>query len=101
MPIHAVVTTWQDPLHRFMEGRGELTVGVNGPVFTLWEALISFDDSQFPILVGDKSLSKAELLGKAWDISLADPSLSLALPHVAKEGVEKIGQMFRQAGLRL
>jgi hypothetical protein len=54
MPIHAEVPSWEEPVHRFKYGRGELMKGVNGPVFTVWEALIHFDDSQFSYLrLGD------------------------------------------------
>ena len=45
MPIQTVVPSWEDPLTRFLNGFGELQVSPNGPAFTLWEALIRFEDS--------------------------------------------------------
>jgi hypothetical protein len=73
-------------------------LGPNGPTFTLWEALIRFDNFQFPIQVQGKEFSKQELLACAADIlNAGDPASAKAA--VGADGLARIKDMCRDAGL--
>lgn len=98
MTVQAEVPSWEDPVARFLNGLGELHVAPNGPAFTLWEALIRFEDSEYPIQVQDREFSKQELLARAADIlNAGDPASAIAM--VGVEGLAKIKDLCRQAGL--
>jgi hypothetical protein len=98
MPIETVVPSWEDPITRFLNGLGELQISPQGPAFTLWEALIRFDNLQFPIRVRDREFPKQELLARAADIFNAGV-FDRAERIVGREGLEKIKDSCRQAGL--
>ncbi len=100
MPIQTVVPSWEDPVSRFLNGLGELQVSPNGPAFTLWEALIRFEDSRFPIQVRDREISKPELMAHAADVFNAG-AFDRAERAVGRDGLEKIKDSCRQAGLAL
>lgn len=61
----AVVPIYQRPVNRFLNGEGELTLGVEGPAFTIWEALLSFEPDQFPLYVEGETIDRATMLGRA------------------------------------
>ena len=98
MPTQTVVPSREDPVSRFLNGLGELRISPSGPAFTLWEALVHFEDSRFPIQVRDRELSKPELVARAADILNAG-GFDRAERAVGRDGLEKIKDMCRQAGL--
>jgi len=100
MPIQAVVPSWEEPITRFLNGLGELRIGPDGPAFTLWEALVRFDDLHFPIKVGDREFARHELLFHAADIFNAG-AFDRAERVVGRDGLEKIKDACRQARLAL
>lgn len=61
----AVVPTSERPIARFLEGEGELALGVEGPSFTLEEALLDFPADTFPLYVEGEFLDRKTLLIKA------------------------------------
>lgn len=61
----AVVPTYQQPVERFLAGTGELTQGIEGPAFTMWEALVHMDGEEFPIFVDGRMLERGDLLVRA------------------------------------
>lgn len=60
--MNAIVPDWEKPVHRFLRGEGRLKMADGtGEVFNLWEALLYFPDYRYPIRLGDRSLTKADL----------------------------------------
>lgn len=57
------IPPWEDPIFRFLRGRGELT-SKNG-TFTLYELLCHHPEDDFPLLVNGKVFSRDELLSWA------------------------------------
>lgn len=98
MPTQAAVPSWEDPITRFFNGLGELQSSPDGPAFTLWEAVLRFEDSQFPIEVQDRVFFKQDLLSRTADIlNAGDPASAKAA--VGADGLAKIKDLCRQAGL--
>ena len=65
---------------------------------TPWEAVLRFEDSKFPIRVGDREFSKQELLARAADIlNGGDPASAIAA--LGADGLAKIRELCRQPGL--
>jgi hypothetical protein len=98
MPTQAIVPSYEDPISRFLDGLAELQAHPSGGVFTLWEALVSFTDSQFPIQVANREFSRQELVWRAADILNAG-LFDRADRAVGHSGLEKIKGLCRQAGL--
>lgn len=55
------VPSWQRPLSRFIEGEGELCQEADGPVFTLWEAYLYFDASDYPLLLDGDQIDELDV----------------------------------------
>ena len=64
----AVVPADQRPVDRFLRGEGELTLGIEGPAFTLWEALLTFRSEEFPLYVEGEMLNRQRLLEQVADL---------------------------------
>jgi hypothetical protein len=71
-PTIAVVPTYQRPLERFKMGVGELTQGIEGPAFNMWEALIHLEPDDFPLFLEGELIERSELLGRASSMILGD-----------------------------
>ena len=98
MSTKLIIPSWELPEHRFLEGMGELLIGSNkGPATTLWELLIHFEDNEYPVMVAGNLFTKKDLIFKAAQI-LADDR-SRALPSVGEDGIAKIIEMCRTAGI--
>jgi hypothetical protein len=93
----ALVPSYADPIHQFLSGRGELVVAGDGPAFTLWEALVHFQDGDYPIWAGGRLFIRDDLLVQAWQ--LLSPQRQLAVGIVHEEGVKKIRAMLDERGL--
>lgn len=61
----AVVPLYQRPVERFLNGDGELTLGVEGPTFTIWEALLDLPEATLPMYVEGEVLDRRTLLLRA------------------------------------
>lgn len=58
-----VVPGWESAKFRFLRGEGELRIGSNeGPAFTMWEALLHFNESEYPIFIEGELFDKNTLL---------------------------------------
>jgi hypothetical protein len=90
-PTVAVVPLYQRPVHRFLNGDGELTLGVEGPAFTLFEALVHFSPEGFPLYVEGEVLDREDLLLRAAQ-ALAGGAHSV---RVGDETRERIAEMCR------
>lgn len=58
----AVVPLHQKPVERFLNGDGELTLGVEGPAFTIWEAILDLPVDTFPLYVEGELLDRKTML---------------------------------------
>ena len=93
-----VIPSWELPEHRFLEGLGELLVGNDkGSATTLWELLIHFDDSEYPVMIAGNLFTKKDLVFKAAQNLAGDRSR--ALPSVGEDGITKIREMCRTVGI--
>jgi len=98
MTTKLVAPTYELPDYRFLQGLGELKVGSNeGPATTIWELLIHFDNSQYPVDVEGKIFTKYDLLIQAAQVLAGDRSR--AVPHVGEDDVSKIWEMCRTIGV--
>jgi hypothetical protein len=93
----AVVPGWESPMHRFLQGVAELTVGLDGPAFNLWEALLHIPDGSYPLFVEGQTYSKEELVTSAM-LSLGGPGEEIARLTVGGDGLMKIDALIRAAG---
>lgn len=90
-PTIGVIPEYESPSYRFLQGRGEITLGSNGLATTLWEFLIHTKESQYPLYLEGSIYNKEELLIEAAQL----------LPHipetvqnwVGQDGYEKVWQM--------
>jgi len=90
-PTIGIIPGYESPAYRFLEGTGEITIGANGPVTTLWEFIVHSDDSHYPIYLQGNIYQKQDLLKQAAQL----------LPHipdtvenwVGKDGYKKIWEM--------
>lgn len=82
-PSRGVIPSWESPIHRFLQGEGEINLGtINGPATTLWEFIIHAKDNEYPLFLGGQVYSKDDLLFQAAQL----------LPHVPEEAVRWVGK---------
>ena len=88
----AVIPSYETPKHRFLEGRGELLLGdQEGFAFTIWEALVHFKESEYPIAIEGEVFTKADLLfHAAQNLSTMREQIVM---WVKEEGFQKIWKM--------
>ena len=95
-PTIGVIPSYESPAFRFLQGRGEITLGHNGPATTLWELLIHANVEEYPIYLDGRLYSKDDLLFAAAQL----------LPHIPEEvrkwvkedGRQKIWNMCVESG---
>lgn len=95
-PTHAVIPSYGSPVFRFFQGDGELLRGADGPAFTLWEALIHFKDSDYPMWLEGELYEKDWLLWQASQIIIARREEAERM--VGSDGVAKIIAMCKAVG---
>lgn len=97
-PTLGVIPSYESPKFRFLQGRGEISLGSeSGPATTLWEFLIHAKDSQYPLYLDGSLYSREDLLLEAAQL----------IPHipdevrrwVREEGRKKVWDMCVEAGL--
>lgn len=93
----AVVPSYESPVHRFFQGIGELTLGVDGPAFTLWEALVHLREDQYPLFISGQSYSKSDLVTQAM-LSLGGLGEERGRRAVGDAGMDQIDAMIRADG---
>jgi hypothetical protein len=57
MCTYAFIPAHEEPIERFLHGNGALQRAGDGKVFTIWDALIGFPESAYPLIIGDRRLS--------------------------------------------
>jgi TIR domain-containing protein len=95
--LRGVAPVWEDPFHRFLQGRGELHVNsTNGPVFQLFEA-IEFPEERFPIFLGGRLYQRDELLFHA---AVAIGSRRVEVTNmIGAAAVKRVERRCKEAGL--
>ncbi|MCL4350036.1 MAG: hypothetical protein M1414_07150 [Candidatus Thermoplasmatota archaeon] len=75
--VKGVIPSWEDPVFRFLVGRGELLLNNSeGQAFTIWEALLHFKDEEYPLVVRGKEYSKDVMLFNACETWNGDPEVA-------------------------
>ena len=98
MTTKLVIPSYELPDYRFLQGLGSLQVGsTDGPATTLWELLLNFEDSQYPVIVKGKKYTKYDLLFQAAQILSEDESR--ASDCIQKTGVKTIREMCSNEGI--
>lgn len=95
-PSIGIIPSYESPKFRFLQGRGEINIGVNGQATTLWEFLLYAKDNEYPLYLEGDLFNKHDLLFRA----------ATLLPHipdvvkkwVKKEGYQKIWEMCKESG---
>lgn len=73
-PYRGIIPVWENPVHRFLQGIGEVNLqSSNGPATTIYELLIHARDDEFPFWLAGKSYAKTELLYHVAQIIGLDP----------------------------
>ena len=62
----AALPGWEDPLFRFLEGRGELQQADRFMVFTLWKLLLD-SDVRYPVWLAGRLFERVDLLDAAFN----------------------------------
>ncbi|MEX2477551.1 MAG: toll/interleukin-1 receptor domain-containing protein [Gracilimonas sp.] len=96
-PSVGVLPNYESPKFRFLQGRGEILIGQDGPATTIWEFLVHSKDNEYPLYIDGETFHKRDLLLKAAEL----------LPHipevvknwVQEEGYQKIWEMCEQSGI--
>jgi hypothetical protein len=96
-PTVGVIPSYENPKWRFLQGRGEITIGSgNGPATTLWEFLLHTEDSGYPFFLEGEIFSKNDLLFRAAQLL---PNIPDEVDRwVGKKGREDIWEMCKRAG---
>lgn len=81
-----IVPAYENPIFKFFQGRGELTLKKNGAAFSLWEAIIHFRDEDYPLGIDGKLYTKNELLSYAFEILIGgyDPTTIYKIELIKK-----------------
>jgi hypothetical protein len=62
-PSRGVVPSWESPVHRFLEGLGEVNLNSSdGPAATIFEFLIHSKETDYPLWLGGELYTKIDLL---------------------------------------
>ena len=76
---------------------GELTIGVYGPAFNLWEAILHHRDEQFPLFLEGQLYSRPELATSAM-LALSGQGERIARMSVGERGLEQVDAIIRAGG---
>lgn len=91
------VPIYQEPEHLFLYHGGEMLVdSENGPVTTIFELLINFDDEKYPINIGKSSYTKETLLFYASQQLISNKNQ--VIRTVDETGYKKIWDMCLEYG---
>jgi len=93
----AFVPGYMDPVLRFLRGSGELTLRPgHGGAFTIWEALVQFGETHYPLWVGGRTFTRDDLLHEASAAIMKGSEDVVAA--VGEAGHERIRQMLIERG---
>ena len=68
----AMIPSYEDPVFRFFQGRGELKMAERGEAFTLWEAIVYFKKEDYPLQIGTELYTQDDLLFAASELYYGD-----------------------------
>jgi hypothetical protein len=94
----AFVPEYMQPVVRFLRGMAELTTRPgHGGAFSIWEAILQFEDSDYPLWVAGRTFTREDLLAQLGEA----PTIAAenAVRYVSEDGLERIRAMLRERGL--
>jgi len=96
-PTLGVIPCYESPKYKFLQGRADITIGIDGPATSIWEFLIHAKDSQYPIYLDGDLYSKEDLLLEVAQYLPHRPQEARRI--VGEEGRKKIWDMCTEAGI--
>jgi len=84
-PYRAVIPSYENPVWRFLQGRGEVNLQTeDGPATTIFEYLIHSKPNEYPLWLAGEAYSKKDLLQRM-------PTLLVHCPEVVRAVVDQAG----------
>ncbi len=97
--MRATVPVYMDPIDRFCRGDGELHDEA-GRAFNVWDALASFGEAAFPIVIGNRRIEYDTLLARAGAVMCPHP-MSPYSQYADHAAVEKVRRLCEAAGFEM
>jgi hypothetical protein len=94
----AFVPEYMQPVERFLRGMAELTTRPgHGGAFSIWEAVLQFEDDDYPLWAAGRTFTRDDLLAQLGGVpTIAAES---AVRYVGEDGLERIRAMLRERDL--
>jgi hypothetical protein len=92
-PTQAGIPSYESPIFRFFQGRGEL-IDSAGRAFNVWEAALHLREDQYPIWVAGRLISRDEILYKIFEQFIQDSGLI----RVNEEDKKRLYNLCKAAG---
>ena len=95
-PTVGKLPCYEEPVHRFLNGRCEMFIGEDEKATTIWEFLIHAKDGDYPLFFEGNTFTKKDLL---FEIARLLPHIPNEIEKwVGKDGREKLEKMCIDAG---
>jgi hypothetical protein len=98
-PIRGLIPGWENPAHRFLQGRGEIDLvkfDRDAGTTTIFELLLHGNDNEFPLWLAGETHSKQELLSCVEPLLVHDPDR--VKNWIGDDGYKKLWAMCVQNG---
>lgn len=97
-PSRGIAPGWESPVHRFLNGTGEVKLNSpDGPATTIFEFVITSQDSDYPFWLGGKLYTKKDLLFQV--ARLLGPVPDRVKKWVQEDGYKKLWKMCLENGI--
>ena len=97
-PLRGTFPLWESPLERFLSGKGEIQLNkLGGPTINLFELLVNFDHTYFPLALDGRLFSRRDL-AKYVKHTIENAPESRLLWH---DKAEKLIKICAEEGLRI
>lgn len=99
-PTIGIIPQYQDPIHQFLAGRGEIKIGYpDGPATSLWEMILNFADEKYPISINGKLITQEEIYVYAGNAISFIPDVVTGF--TSKSGMEEILRILKSKGITI